>query len=72
MSIISIFENEHDNFEKIKLTNILIKYFRTLTRILSLASGLGEHNSEILIEILNYSTQKIDDLVKYGVLYSES
>jgi len=60
---------ELDNLGKIKLTNIPIKYFRTLTRILSQAPRLGEHNGEILTEILNYSTQKRDDFVKYGVLY---
>jgi crotonobetainyl-CoA:carnitine CoA-transferase CaiB-like acyl-CoA transferase len=34
------------------------------------APRLGEHNAQVLVEVLGYSTEKIEQLTKEGVLFS--
>lgn len=63
-------EYNHKTYGKIRLTNNPIKFSETPAEIRSHAPRLGQHNSEILSELLSYSEEYITILTKNCVLYS--
>jgi len=60
-------EIEHPRAGKMKVPNFPVKLSETPGVIKSAAPILGEHTREILTEILGYSEERIEELVKKGV-----
>ncbi|MCW3979590.1 MAG: CoA transferase [Candidatus Bathyarchaeota archaeon] len=60
-------EVEHPRAGKMKVPNFPVKLSETPGVIKSHAPLLGEHTKEVLTELLGYSEEKIDELVKKGV-----
>lgn len=58
-------------FGKLKITNTPIKFSETPAQIFSTAPFLGEHNNDILMNILGYTKKQIDDLIDSNVLSSQ-
>jgi CoA:oxalate CoA-transferase len=66
-------ELEHPLAGKIKLINFPLKFSETQPELKTPAPLLGEHNKEVLSELLGYSDEKIMNLMKKGVIsYSGS
>ncbi len=65
-------ELEHPEAGKIKLINFPVKFSETQPELKTPAPLLGQHNKEILSELLGYDDEKIRDLMKKGVIsYSD-
>ncbi len=65
-------ELEHGRAGKIKLINFPVKLSETQPKLKTAAPLLGEHNREILMELLNYDDEKIKELMQKGVIsYSD-
>jgi crotonobetainyl-CoA:carnitine CoA-transferase CaiB-like acyl-CoA transferase len=56
---------------KLKITNTPIKLSETPARIKTTAPSLGEHNYEILMNILGFTKEKIDELIESKVMYMD-
>lgn len=63
-----ILEYEHPKLGKITLPGFPIKFSRTKQKIRFHPPSIGEQNSEILINILNYTSEEIKELLKEGVI----
>jgi CoA:oxalate CoA-transferase len=61
-------EMEHPKAGKIKLINFPVKFTETPAQLKTPAPILGEHNNEILRDILGYDEEKIKELVSKGVI----
>jgi CoA:oxalate CoA-transferase len=61
-------EMDHSLAGRIKLINFPIKFSETPAKIISPAPLLGEHNKELLKELLGYDEDKIKELMKNGVI----
>jgi crotonobetainyl-CoA:carnitine CoA-transferase CaiB-like acyl-CoA transferase len=59
---------EHPKAGKIKLINFPVKFTETPAQLKTPAPILGEHNNEILRDILGYDEEKIKELVSKGVI----
>lgn len=64
-------EIEHPRLGKIKVTNFPVKFSETPGELPSAAPLLGQHNREILKNILNYDDEEVDLLEKEGAITSE-
>ena len=65
-------ELEHPKAGKIKLINFPLKFSETQPVLKTPAPLLGQHNKEVLSELLEYDAEKIQDLMKKGVIsYSD-
>jgi len=65
-------ELEHPKAGKIKLINFPVKFSETQPVLKTPAPLLGQHNKEILSELMGYDDEKIQDLMKKGVIsYSD-
>lgn len=60
---------DHPVAGKVKITNTPIKFSETPAVIHTAAPSLGEHNEEIFKNILGYSQQKIDELIKKKIVF---
>ena len=66
-------ELEHPRAGKIKLINFPIKFSETQPKLKTPAPLIGQHNKEILTELMGYDDEKIQDLMKKGVIsYSDN
>ncbi len=61
-------ELEHPKAGKIKLINFPVKFSETQPVLKTPAPLLGQHNKEILSELMGYDDEKIQDLMKKGVI----
>ena len=61
-------ELEHPKAGKIKLINFPVKFSETQPVLKTPAPLLGQHNKEILSELLGYDDEKIQELMKKGVI----
>ena len=61
-------EMEHPKAGKIKLINFPVKFSETPAVLNTPAPTLGQHNKEILTEILGYSEEQIKELVSKGII----
>jgi CoA:oxalate CoA-transferase len=61
-------ELEHPALGPVKVVNFPVKFSETPGKIHSPPPLLGEHNDQILTEILGYTTEEIEPLYKEGVL----
>lgn len=61
-------ELEHPKAGKIKLVNFPVKFSDTQPILKTPAPVLGQHNKEVLKELLGFSDEKIEDLVKKGII----
>ena len=62
----------HPQAGKIKLINFPLKFSETQPVLKTPAPLLGQHNKEVLSELLEYDAEKIQDLMKKGVIsYSD-
>jgi len=61
-------ELEHPKAGKIKLVNFPVKFSDTQPILKTPAPVLGQHNKEVLKELLDFSDEKIEDLVKKGII----
>jgi len=61
-------EVEHTKLGKIKVVNFPVKMTESPGEVVSAAPLLGQHNHEILTEVLGYSEEKIEELRKAGVI----
>jgi CoA:oxalate CoA-transferase len=59
---------EHTKMGKIKVVNFPVKMTESPGEVVSAAPLLGQHNHEILTEVLGYSEEKIEELRKAGVI----
>ena len=65
-------ELDHPKAGKIKLINFPLKFSETQPELKTPAPLLGQHNIEVLKELLGYDDGKIQDLMKKGVIsYSD-
>lgn len=55
---------------RIEIVNSSVKYLNSEARVRGPAPMLGEHNAEVLAEVLGYSREKIAALRDKGVLQS--
>jgi crotonobetainyl-CoA:carnitine CoA-transferase CaiB-like acyl-CoA transferase len=63
---------EHGRAGKIKLINFPVKFSETRPKLNTAAPLLGEHNKEILRDLLGYDDEKIKDLMMKGIIsYSQ-
>ena len=66
-------EMDHPKAGKIKLINFPVKFSETPAVLKTPAPTLGQHNKEILTEILGFSEEKIKELISKGIIsYPES
>jgi formyl-CoA transferase len=63
-----IAESPHPTIKNFRMTGAPIKYSETPSAIRHHPPLLGEHTSEVLAEILNYSTEQIDELKAAGTI----
>ena len=63
-----IVEIEHPTVGKIKTVNFPVKFSKTPSKIRSPPPLLGQHNDEILSELLNYTAEEISKLKDEGVI----
>ncbi len=61
-------ELEHPEAGKIKLINFPVKFSETQPELKTPAPLLGQHNEEILSELLGYNEETIRELMKKGVI----
>jgi len=61
-------EMEHPKAGKIKLVNFPVKFSETKAQVKTPAPILGQHNKEILTEILGYTEDKIKELISKGII----
>ncbi|MCW4051328.1 MAG: CoA transferase [Candidatus Bathyarchaeota archaeon] len=61
-------EMEHPKAGKIKLINFPIKFSETPAQMKTPAPTLGQHNKELLTELMGYDEEKIKDLMQKGVI----
>lgn len=61
-------EMDHSQAGKIKLINFPIKFSETPAKLISPAPTLGQHNKDLLKELMGYDEDKIKDLMKKGVI----
>lgn len=64
----NIIEIDHPRLGKFKMPGIVPKFSKTPGEVKSIGPDLGEHNEEILFEILNYSKEDIEKLKNKGVI----
>ncbi|WP_119157774.1 CaiB/BaiF CoA transferase family protein [Caldimonas tepidiphila] len=65
-----VVEQEHPVLGKVRLPNLPFRFSDCDTRPRSVAPLMGQHNRQIAAE-LGYSTERIDAMVRDGVLYAE-
>lgn len=65
-------EVEHPKAGKVKVPNFPIKFSETPGEITSSAPLLGQHNMEILTNILGYTKEYVAELEKTGIIVSTS
>jgi CoA:oxalate CoA-transferase len=61
-------EMDHPKAGKIKLITFPVKFSETPAQMKTPAPLLGEHNSEVLKEVLDYSDERIKELISKGVI----
>jgi len=61
-------ELEHPLAGKIKLVNFPLKFSETQPVLRTPAPLLGEHNEELLKELMGFDDEKIDELMKKGII----
>jgi CoA:oxalate CoA-transferase len=64
-------EVEHPKAGRIKVLNFPVKLSETPGRVFSAAPLLGQHNREILINLLGYTEEEVSQLEMEGVIASE-
>jgi crotonobetainyl-CoA:carnitine CoA-transferase CaiB-like acyl-CoA transferase len=65
-------ELEHPLAGKIKLINFPLKFSKTQPKLMTPAPTLGQHNKEIIMDLIGYDEEKYNDLMKKGVIsYSD-
>ncbi|SDN06876.1 formyl-CoA transferase [Fictibacillus solisalsi] len=64
----NIIEVDHPRLGKIKVPNVIPNFSATPGSIRFRAPELGEHNKEILIDLLGLSTEEVNQLEKKGVI----
>ena len=64
-------EVEHKKIGKIKVPNFPVKFHETPFEIRSASPLLGQNNREILIKLLGYTEEHVEQLEKEGVIVSE-
>jgi CoA:oxalate CoA-transferase len=62
-------EVEHPRFGKLKVVNSPFHFSETASGAKGYAPRIGEHNEEVLVNLLGYSPERIDKLYKGEVLY---
>ena len=62
-------EVEHPKFGKLKVVNSPFHFSETASGAKGYAPRIGEHNEEVLVNLLDYSPERIDKLYKEEVLY---
>jgi crotonobetainyl-CoA:carnitine CoA-transferase CaiB-like acyl-CoA transferase len=63
-------EVEHKKAGTVKVPNFPVKYSETPGRITKAAPLLGEHNKEILSQIVGLSAERISELERVGIISS--
>ncbi|MBS7630241.1 CoA transferase [Candidatus Bathyarchaeota archaeon] len=63
-------EVEHPKAGRVKVPNFPVKFSKTPGKILTAAPLLGQHNREVLMNVLGYSEEKIKELENTGVIAS--
>jgi crotonobetainyl-CoA:carnitine CoA-transferase CaiB-like acyl-CoA transferase len=61
-------EVEHPTAGKVRSPSFPVKLSKSPASIRLPAPTLGQHNDEVLTEILGYSKEQVDDLRKAGVI----
>lgn len=61
-------EVEHPTLGRIKVTNFPVKFSETTERVSGPAPLLGQHNEEVLTQLLNYKSKEVEELRKEGVI----
>jgi len=64
-------EVEHPKAGRMKVPNFPVKLSETPGEVKTAAPLLGQHNREILTSILGYTEEKIAELEKAGIIYTE-
>ncbi|WP_424236871.1 CaiB/BaiF CoA transferase family protein [Bhargavaea ginsengi] len=64
----NIVEVEHPRLGTIKMPGVVPKFSGTPGKIRNVGPDLGEHNEEILTELLNYTNADLEELKKSGVI----
>ena len=62
---------EHPKAGRFKAVNFPVKFSETQTVTRSAAPLLGQHNREILEDLLGYHKSKIDEMEKEGLIYTD-
>ena len=63
---------DHPNAGKIKVPNFPVKLTETPGEVVSAAPLLGQHNKEILMEILGYAEEDVEKLEKEKVISTQN
>lgn len=63
-----VVEIEHPKMGKYKAVNFPVKFSETPINVESYAPLLGEHNEQVLVDYLGYTPEKVDELLKKGVI----
>jgi crotonobetainyl-CoA:carnitine CoA-transferase CaiB-like acyl-CoA transferase len=63
-------EVDQPTFGKVKVVNSPFHFSETVSGARGRVPRLGEHNEEVLTNLLGYSTERIEGLYKEGVLYN--
>lgn len=61
-------EVENPNLGKFKVPNFPVKFSETPGKIYGVSPALGQHNLEVLTQLLHYSKEDVDTLRKEGVI----
>jgi len=63
-----IVEIEHPTMGKYKAVNFPVKFSETPINVETYAPLLGEHNEQVLVDYLGYTPEKVDELLKKGII----
>jgi len=63
-----IVEIEHPTMGKYKAVNFPVKFSETPITVETHAPLLGEHNEQVLVDYLGYTPEKVDELLKKGII----
>jgi len=64
-------EVHHPKAGSERVPNFPVKFSEMPAKVLTAAPLLGQHNKEILIGILGFTEERIEELEKSGVIFTE-
>lgn len=64
-------EVHHPKAGSVRVPNFPVKFSEMPAKVLTAAPLLGQHNKEILIGILGFTEERIEELEKSGVIFTE-